>query len=198
MTKRASPETHPDCTCAAYFSGAWRTPPLRLTRRIALATFVLAVALSDSLASAQGAAVTIYTPYRTATQQLAEDSGWSKSQPAWGRVFDGEQELATMRTNRFVTFQIPAGLHVFSARFDIQHHAGRKNTLNLDLKEGARYYLRFTATAKDLVTIELDLKETECAVAAQESEKSHPLEEKYVPAEVRRLLLKQASMPACP
>jgi hypothetical protein len=198
MTKHLSPQTHHDCTCAAYFSGALRTLRLRLTRRIALAIFVLAVALSGRLASAQGAAVTIYTPYRTATQQLAEDSGWSKSQPAWGRVFDGEQELATMRTSRFVTFQIPAGLHVFSARFDIQHHAGKKNTLNLDMKEGARYYLRFTSTAKDIVTTELDLKETECAVAVHESEKSRPLEVKYVPAEARRLLLKQASMPACP
>jgi hypothetical protein len=171
---------------------------LHLTRGFAFTILLLAIAPGGCLASAQGAAVTIYTPYRTAAQQLAEYSGLSNSQPAWGRIFDGEQELAKMRTSRFVTFQIPAGVHVFSARFDIQHHAGKKNTLNLDLKEGGHYYLRFTAIAKDLVTIELDLKETECAVAAHESEKSRPLEEKYVPVQARSLLLKQALMPACP
>lgn len=159
--------------------------------------FVLTLTCSTASLFGQTATLTLYTPYRTGWQQLGEDSGWEKSEPSWGRIFDGDQELVQLRTSRYVTFQLTAGTHVLSARFNIQHHAGKKQVLTLDLKPEGHYYVRFTAKSKNYFGMELDLNQVDCGLAAEESVKSRPLELKYVTSEAKKHLSNEGVSPQC-
>jgi hypothetical protein len=173
------------------------TPQVEAMQLLPILLFILTLTCSTARSFGQTATLTLYTPYRTGWEQLGEESGWAKSEPSWGRIFDGDQELVQLRTSRYATFQLPAGKHVLSARFSIQHHAGKKQVLTLDLKPEGRYYVRFTAKSKNYFGMELDLTEVDCGLAAKESIKSRPLELKYVTSEAQKHLSNENVLPQC-
>ena len=115
-----------------------------------------------------------------------------------GALFDENQPLAYIRRNRFVTFHLAAGAHVFSASFS--NHPARNSQMSLDLAANGSYFIRAVAESRGVVVVDFTkgrLDSVTCQVAHQEAEKALPLEAKHIPQAAIANVDSILSMPSC-
>lgn len=160
---------------------------------LALAFLLLACPL---LTFSQTATVTFYTPFVTPSHLVGQFTGLGKTAPALGRIYDGDRTLAHIVPNRFVTFQLPAGQHVFSAMAQVPRRPDKEHLVPVELKAGEHYFFQLTNKNRTFL-IETDLAAVDCATAAKESMKSLPLDPKDVSEDLRSLLSPANALPAC-
>ena len=114
-----------------------------------------------------------------------------------GRLYDGQEELAFMEPNRFITFHLAPGPHVFAAGSWMGRGAYPPGHLSLELKPGQHYFVEGGVDA--LLVVRFSLKERTCA-EAHEGRRSEPLplEAKHLRSEGIPAAVKEMSFPACP
>lgn len=113
-----------------------------LKRKITCLSALMLLCLSSKGARAQDAVVTFYTHgsfWKT-------NSIGNKHDFYRGNVFDGSQRLFALgdsfyvQSNRYITLHFAAGPHTFGASSAKRPES--RETLNLDLKAGERYFVR--------------------------------------------------------
>lgn len=110
--------------------------------------------------------------------------------PFRGKLFDGDHRLAEVVPGRFVSFNFPAGDHVFSAGL---RQLDDKTALHLTVKDGERYCIRLTEKYTNTILTPVSftegfLDEVDCQRAAKEAQDAKPIESKHVPNAVRASL----------
>jgi hypothetical protein len=126
-----------------------------------------------------------------------------------GRVFDGSQELFRFvdgffaHNNRYITLRLASGPHTFGASNAKRPEA--RETLQLDLKAGERYFIRAQGESKGVPGIfeiqhgRLDLMP--CPEARTELANAKPLKDKALSKEMRlrrdSLVITDTSTPSC-
>lgn len=126
-----------------------------------------------------------------------------------GGIFDGAQGIFSFRdgffahNNRFISLRLAPGPHAFGASNGKRPES--RETLNIDLKAGAQYFIRAQGESKGVPGIfiiqhgRLDLMP--CADAQKDMEKAKALNDKALWKKMRpqraSLIVDESSPPAC-
>jgi len=130
----------------------------------------------------QMAKISFYSPAMSAKDwlKLGLPAG---TESYYGWIFDGNKKLAYIHIGRFATFNLSPGSHIFSSSDHSKPTA--KNTLQLDLQDGATYCVRATANFESAIVLPVwfnqgRFKQIPCSDAKQEATKLKPESKKYI------------------
>jgi hypothetical protein len=165
-------------------------------RRIAFVTLFAA----SSHALAQDALVTFYTH----GSRLKGGLPGTKNGIYFGGIYDGDQQLfsfyegVAVKNNRFVTLQMPAGNHTFSASYkkkpsDEQH-------IQIALELGKHYFFRAQSESSGVIVWEFEkgrLDQVSCSTAQIEAAEAKPLVAKHVTPALKTMSVHEQSIPTC-
>jgi hypothetical protein len=172
---------------------------MRFIRLLWIAAFCVPLSSWRSIA-AQDATVVFYS----------HGSVWATGVPLTdngifgGSIYDGDRKLFTFRdsyfvhNNRTLILHLPAGPHVFSARWS--DHPSRK-TLSLTLEPGQVYFLRAQSESRGFIEVEWErgrLDQVTCAVATEETKNAKVIRDKGISKATFRNVSKDQALPACP
>jgi hypothetical protein len=169
----------------------------RLTTFLALTVAVLMC----RFAVAQKATVTFCSPPEKIAHQALDAVAVDGSMPFFGNLFDGDHRLAHLSRGNFVSFELPAGQHVFSGT--TKDHASKQYTLTLDVKTGGQYFVRLMSKSHSAIVVpvlfvEPQLESVACSTAVNENARSQPLEAKHVSKDAQALVVRAANSLSCP
>jgi hypothetical protein len=143
-------------------------------------------------------------------------SAWKTGLPGdkhgyfYGVIFDGDTRLAYFNKvvygivadpgQRFLTIQLPAGSHTFSASYSSKHPADNSQ-LTIDLAPGGRYFIRTESAFRGFPGVYESergvLTPVTCQVAHKEAPKAVPVEAKKVGPAFQKNLLPDTHIPDC-
>jgi hypothetical protein len=124
---------------------------------------------------------------------------YSKNAVFYGWLFDGTQKLGWINHDQFITLRLPAGHHSLSGG-DSERHPPATGALELDLAEGEQRFIELKSTVKNAVvymSLTAELSSVHCTTAQQEAPQAKPAKVKYVPKEMRPMLVNSNAIPPC-
>lgn len=166
--------------------------------KLEMCLLAIAVAISAKM-HGQGVTVSFYSHAKALSGFPVEKRGIF-----FGDVYDGDQRLVSFRTgfiakdNRFATFSLTPGPHIFSATYD--GHPSKKHPFPMTLEAGKQYFIRVRSQVTELVVIEFiegRLDEVSCEMAHQETKKSKPLPSKNASSKMAANMVPSTSIPPC-
>ena len=167
--------------------------------RLGVCILATAVGVSTNVYG-QSATVTFYSHAKVFSGFPVEKRG-----VFYGSVYDGNQPLVDFdagffpKDNRFATFSLPPGPHVFSATYDA--HPSKKHPYPLTLEAGKQYFLRVRSQGTQLIVLTLidgRMDEVPCEMAHLETEKAKPLPSKNASSTMAASMVPVTSIPSCP
>ena len=165
-----------------------------------LALFALALPL---VALAQEpATVTVYTPggnFRgTGRDAVTLSIGKNTAAPSEGWFFDNDVELTKLMPHQYATFQLPAGVHSFSAA-----NAKKPKTTEpskVTLEPGKHYFLQMTTSKSGAYIVQSfhsHVAVVPCEQAREEADTNHPVKIRLVEKDARSKLVDSTYFPRC-
>jgi hypothetical protein len=170
-----------------------------LSSTTALAVFF--ILLCSVGAMAQDATIVFYSHGSSMSSGLPG----SKHGVFFGAVYDGDERLLVfkegifLKNNRFAIFELPAGLHTFSASYN--KHPSKDHPLQIDLKAGQNYFVRAQSESSGILVVEIEhgrLDRTTCEDAHLETLNAKPLPAKAISSTASGEWLRDQSIPDCP
>ena len=114
-----------------------------------------------------------------------------------GRIMDEYDQLAMLTSDRFVTFNLDAGEHTFSANSWVMPRPEAGGHLKIDLAPGKHYYI--AAYQQPLYVVSrFWLKERTCEEAREENKNTKPLDPKHLKDYGGPRVISETSFPVCP
>lgn len=169
-----------------------------LKRKISCLSALVLLCLICNGARAQDAVVTFYTHgsfWKT-------NSIGNKHDFYRGNVFDGSQRLFAfgdsfyVQSNRYISLRFAAGPHTFGA--SSAKRPELRETLNLDLKAGERYFVRVQGETLIMGIQHGRLDLVSCSKAESELAHAKPLNDRALSEEVlSKLVVDEAGQPSC-
>jgi len=164
----------------------------------ALRLALIAMMLSLIPCFAQTGTVTFYTPGNSA-KSVAAGLLPRSQQPFTGWLFDGQQRLAHVRPNRFMTFHLRPGEHVIT----IPWHSTRpgKEPFVINIESGGHYCFRLHAKMTNFEVIPIawlnsQIEEVPCQQAQREAAHMKAIDIKRVDPAVRTELDPTTNFPS--
>jgi hypothetical protein len=176
--------------------GITATHGARLACRMALAASLLA----SPSAFAQDALVTFYTH----GSRMKGGLPGTKNGIYFGKIYDGDQQLfsfyegVAVKNNRFVTLQMPAGNHNFSASY--KKKPSDEHRIQIELEPGKHYFFRAQSESSGVIVWEFEkgrLDQVSCSTAQSEAAEAKPLVAKQMTPALKTMSVHQQSIPTC-
>jgi hypothetical protein len=150
--------------------------------------------LQSPLCAQEMGVVSFYSPTFPVKDQLKTSVSPITHIPLRGKLFDGDRRVADFTPGRFLTLNVPAGVHVFSVGL---RHPQSDASLSLVVKAGERSCVRLTEKYLNLIVIPTGfvtgfVEEVNCNDAKKETEGSKAIETKHVATDVLPLLSKSS------
>jgi hypothetical protein len=133
-----------------------------------------------SSSTAQTGTVTFYSIDLSAAKQVQTALSPVGTVAFTGWLFDNSKRVAHATRGRFMTFQLPAGLHNFSVPYKSKG-PGKKpcqpmDCLHLDVESGKKYCVRLSAKDVNPIVVPImfldsRIEQVSCGVASQEAGK---------------------------
>jgi hypothetical protein len=149
---------------------------------------LLAMAVLTSSCIAQTGTVTFYSVGTTMRGGVAIAVVPAGKEPFTGWLFDGKQRLAHAQSGHFMTFDLPAGPHSFSATY--KSDLPGLTVLQLNVERNQHYCFRLSANYVNYIVLPIQhvdsrIDQVTCQQAFQEAGTSKPLSSKRVDATAR-------------
>jgi hypothetical protein len=130
-------------------------------------------------------------------------SFWKSAKPGYkhgdfaGRIFIGDDQLATIRPGHFVTFALDPGIHTFSAGTWLLTKPVGAAHLQVDLQPGQHYDLGTYLETTLLFGSEFRIELSDCDDAQKDNLKTRPLDAKHLKDYGKTRVVTQTSFPPC-
>lgn len=121
-----------------------------------------------------------------------------------GGIYDGDQQLFSffegkiIKNNRFVTLQMPAGNHNFSASY--KKNPSNEKHIQIALEPGKHYFFRAQSKSSGVIVWEFEkgrLDQVSCTTAQSEAAEAKPLTAKHITPALKTMSVHEQSIPTC-
>jgi hypothetical protein len=149
-------------------------------RRLPLCPVALALLAATIPASAQPGFVTFYSISLSAKKQVKVALAPTGTVAFTGWLLDGDKKMAHATRGRFMTFQLPQGIHDFGAYYKVGDPRTRTcpavDCLHLNVESGKHYCVRLSAKDRNAIVVPImfldsRIEQVSCQVAFEEAGK---------------------------